>query len=62
LLQVGWHAITVFEELPVKAARSSFYRFLEHHELEPRRHWQFHAIPEIIRKPGEALLVDWGKL
>lgn len=61
-LQVGWHAITVFEELPVKVARSSFYRFLARHELEPRRHRQLHAIPEIIHKPGEALLVDWGKL
>src|SRR5580658_6886750 len=28
-LQAGWHAVTVFEELPVKVKRSSFYRYLE---------------------------------
>jgi len=27
-LENGWHAITVYEELPVKVRRSSFYRFL----------------------------------
>lgn len=61
-LQVGWHAITVFEELPIKVSRSSFYRFLSRHDLRPRRHRQLGAVPEIIHKPGEALLVDWGKL
>jgi transposase len=61
-LQVGWHAITIFEELPVKVSRSSFYRFLARHELHPRRHRQLAAVPEIVHKPGEALLVDWGKL
>ena len=61
-LQFGWHAITVFEELPVKVARSSFYRYLTRHDIQPRRHRQLRAIPEIIHKPGEALLVDWGKL
>lgn len=60
-LKVGWHAITIFEELPVKVSRSSFYRFFERHDLilpaTPPR-----VVPEIVHRPGEALLVDWGKV
>ena len=64
-LGAGWHAVTVFEELPeeLKAAvgRSSFYRFLERHKLN-RLGETFRVIPEIRHKPGEALILDWGKL
>lgn len=63
-LEAGWHRVTVFEELTktvsVTVPRSSFYRFLTHHNLsssEARR-----VIPEIIHQPGEALLLDWGYL
>lgn len=61
-LGVGWSPITVFEELPVKVARSSFYRFLERHKIERLGDSLRRVIPEIIHLPGEALLVDWGKL
>lgn len=32
-LQAGWHAVTVFEELPVQVKRSSFCRYLERENL-----------------------------
>lgn len=38
-LAAGWHKVTLFEELPVKVGRSSFYRFLDRKGLgepEPR--------------------------
>ena len=62
-LAAGWHPITVFEEIGIAVTRSSFYRFLHRHGLyglgenaRPR------VVPEIVHKPGEALLLDWGKL
>lgn len=62
-LRTGWHAVTVFEELPVQGIRrSSFYRYLESHKLNRLGEEYRGAIPEIIHQPGEALLVDWGKL
>ncbi len=61
-LEAGWHAVTVFEELPVKdVTRSSFYRYLERHRLN-RIGESYRVVPEIVHKPGEALLLDWGKL
>lgn len=59
----GWQPVTVYEELPIKTGRSSFYRFLHRYNLyslseDIRRT----VIPEIIHQPGEALIVDWGKL
>ena len=61
-LEAGWHPITVFEELPVVVSRSSFYRFLNRHELhELGRHIR-NVVPEIVHQPGEALQLDWGKL
>lgn len=62
-LAVGWHPITVFEELKLPISRSSFYRFLHRHKMrqigdDARRR----VVPEIIHRPGEALLLDWGKL
>ena len=62
-LNIGWHSITVFEELPIKASRSSFYRFLHRHNLtQVGESVRYRVIPEIVHKPGEALILDWGKL
>lgn len=62
-LRVGWHAVTVFEELLVTGVtRSSFYRYLARHKLNRLGEEYRGAVTEIIHKPGEALLVDWGKL
>ena len=61
-LECGWHAVTVFEELPVKVTRSSFYRFLAHHELLDASHSHKRVVPEVVHAPGEALLIDWGHL
>lgn len=58
----GWHAVTVYEELPVKVTRSSFYRFLEHHDLTFPGGASPWVRPEIVHEPGEALLIDWGHL
>lgn len=62
-LQAGWYPITIFEELPVGVGRSSFYRFLHRYNLvglgENARRT---IVEEIIHAPGEALIVDWGKL
>lgn len=61
-LQAGWHAISVFEELPVKVPRSNFYRFLERHRLNEVGRSVRRVVPEIVHQPGEALLIDWGYL
>jgi transposase len=61
-LEAGWHAVTVFEELAVTGvSRSSFYRFLERHQFN-RLGESYRVVPEIRHQPGEALLLDWGKL
>ena len=61
-LEAGWHAVTVFEELAVSGvSRSSFYRFLERHQFN-RLGESYRVVPEIRHQPGEALLLDWGKL
>lgn len=61
-LEAGWHSVTVFEELPVSGiSRSSFYRYLERHRLN-RMGESYRVVAEIRHKPGEALLLDWGKL
>jgi len=57
----GWQPVTVWEELPRKVPRSSFYRFMERHDLG-RLGKSFRHTPEIMHAPGEALLLDWGKL
>ena len=59
-LETGWHPITVWEELPVKVSRASFYRFLRRHKLGRRS--AARVVPEIVHKAGEALQLDWGKL
>lgn len=61
-METGWHAVTVFEELPVEGvSRSSFYRYLEREGLN-RLGETYRVVPEIRHKPGEAILLDWGKL
>jgi hypothetical protein len=61
-LESGWHAVTVYEELPVRVPRSSFYRFLTRHRLNDRGRALRRVVPEIVHMPGEALLIDWGYL
>lgn len=61
-LNLGWKKVTVWEELPMTIGRSSFYRFLSRHRLDRLGEKLARVIPEIVHKPGEALLVDWGKL
>lgn len=61
-LRAGWHAVTVFEELPVSVSRSSFYRYLERFKLNRIGESTRRVVPEIVHRPGEALIVDWGKL
>ena len=61
-METGWHAVTVFEELPVQGvSRSSFYRYLERNGLN-RLGETYRVVPEIRHKAGEAILLDWGKL
>jgi hypothetical protein len=62
-LLAGWQPISIYEELSVNIGRSSFYRFLHRYKLtgigeEARRK----VVGEIIHAPGEALIIDWGKL
>ena len=59
-LSVGWHAITILEELPISVSRSSFYRYLEKHRLLEKK--EKVSTYEIRHQPGEALILDWGKL
>ncbi|MGK5087175.1 IS21 family transposase [Bdellovibrionota bacterium FG-2] len=61
-LEAGWHPITVYEELGIAVSRSSFYRFLHRHEIYKLSEGSRRVVPEIIHNPGEALLLDWGKL
>ncbi len=62
-LLAGWHPITVFEELGLPVGRSSFYRFLHRHALsELGDNARKRVVPEIRHRPGEALILDWGKL
>lgn len=62
-LSAGWHPITVYEELGFSVSRSSFYRFLHRHDLiAMHENARRRVVPEIVHRPGEALLLDWGKL
>lgn len=64
-LVAGWHAVTIFEELGLaEVSRSSFYRFFERHELfKFKKKYQAPGlVAPIIHSPGEALILDWGKL
>jgi len=62
-LNAGWHKITLFEELPVRIPRASFYRFLKRHNLfSDDQNKKERVIPEIFHEPGESLILDWGLL
>lgn len=63
-LRAGWKAVTVFEELGLAVTRSSFYRFLERHALDrlSRDARVARVVPEIVHRPGDALILDWGML
>ncbi len=63
-LSTGWDPVTVFEELPKDLSdisRSSFYRYLARVDIAGAEK-DNHVIPEIAHDPGEALIMDWGKL
>ncbi len=62
-LTAGWSPITVYEEIGAAIGRSSFYRFMHRHELSRiNEKNRYRVVPEIVHRPGEALLLDWGKL
>lgn len=63
-LRAGWKAVTVFEELGIAVTRSSFYRFLKRQGLDrlSRDARVARVVPEIVHRPGDALILDWGKL
>jgi len=61
-LQAGWHMVTVLEELPEPVKRSAFYRYLDRERLNRIGETYRRVIPEIVHRPGEALILDWGKL
>jgi hypothetical protein len=63
--EAGWHMITIWEELPVTLPKASFYRFIKRHKIEedPEKvRCRIKVVSEIIHEPGEALILDWGKL
>lgn len=58
-----WSPITIFEELNnSEISRSSFYRFISRHELDKINKSVVKVSGPIIHTPGEALILDWGKL
>lgn len=66
-LLAGWRPITVFEELPsigvIGVGRSSYYRFLKRHDLHKINSRNKAGLTTPIHhSPGEALILDWGKL
>lgn len=63
-LIAGWSPITIFEELKIpEVGRSSFYRFLDRHSLHDLgKSYRNTLIPPILHAPGEALILDWGKV
>lgn len=63
--EASWHLITIFEELPIKVPQASFYRFVRRHGIDDKLQKQrcrLKVVSEIHHAPGEALLLDWGKL
>jgi hypothetical protein len=63
-IESDWHLLTIYEELPVKVGRSSYYRFIQRHNLNLKKckNKSFRVRSEIVHRPGEALLLDWGKI
>jgi transposase len=63
--EVGWHWVTIWEELPIEVNRSSFYRFVKRHKIGEdieKSRCRVRVVPEIFHEPGESLILDWGKL
>ena len=60
--ELEWHWITILEELPIKVSSSSFYRFIQRHNLNQDQITHKRVVPEIIHAPGESLILDRGKL
>lgn len=64
-IETGWDPITVYEELPQDIAgevsRSSFYRYLTRTGIIGADKAD-KVTMEIAHDPGEALILDWGKL
>jgi hypothetical protein len=64
-IQAEWDPITIYEELPkevlAEVSRSSFYRYLARSGIASVE-GEGRVIPEIAHDPGEALILDWGKL
>jgi len=62
-LEARWSPITIFEEIESpEISRSSFYRFMSRHELDKLSKKVPKASAPIVHEPGEALILDWGKL
>lgn len=62
-ISAQWSPITIYEELKnIDISRSSFYRFLARHELENSKTNASKISMPIVHTPGEALILDWGKL
>lgn len=62
-LRAEWSPITIFEELETATiSRSSFYRFMARHELDKLTKKTPKVSAPIVHEPGEALILDWGKL
>jgi Integrase core domain len=62
-LEAGWQPVTVHEEIQINVSKASFYRFIHRHGLiHTGENSRKKVISEIIYSPGDALLVDWGKL
>lgn len=64
-IATGWDPITVYEELPqdigAEVSRSSFYRYLTRTGIVGAEKAD-KVTMEITHAPGEALILDWGKL
>lgn len=62
-LTAGWSPITILEEIEnPEVSRSSFYRFISRYELKKLNKGSAKVSAPIIHKPGEALILDWGKV
>ena len=64
-LIAGWAPVTIFEEVGIpEVGRSSFYRFLDRHSLHDlgKSYRAPSLIAPIVHEPGEALIMDWGKV
>jgi len=64
--EAGWRLVTIWEELPLKdISKASFYRFIKRHHIDEDKEkirCRMKVTSEIIHGPGEALILDWGKL